>query len=161
MNKRTNIFYITTVAVAIICLVLDLIFQDNSFSFLGICFALTMLAYGLCLIIRGFNFKIDSSLFLGIVILSFGIISLLTYFSGLGYFELWHYILLGLSFASFVTGIYFKTNFQKKLSLLFLGIFIITFLFQIDIYNVWIMLISILVWIVIFIITNNILHNRR
>lgn len=161
MNKRINILYITTVIVAIVCLILDLIFPNNSFSFLGICFALTMLVYGLCLIIRGLRFKIDSSLFLGIVILVFGIISTMTYFTPWGYLELWHYLLLGTSLASFVTGIYFKVNAQKKLALLFLGMFIITFLFQINLYNVWIMLAIIAVWVIGFIIVGNIVGGRR
>ncbi len=161
MNKRTNIFYITTVAVAITCLILDLIFPYNSFSFLGVCFALTLLVYGLCLMIRGFKFKIDSSLFLGIIIFSFGIISTMTYFTSLGYLDLWHYLLLGASFASFVTGIYFKVKVQKKLAVLFLGIFIIAFLFQINLYNIWIMLAIIAVWFVGFVIINNVIDNRR
>lgn len=161
MNKRVNIFYITTVAVAIICLILDLIFQDLSFSFLGICFALTMLVYGVCLIARGLKFKIDSSLFLGIIIFVFGIISTMTYFTPWGYFDLWVYMLLGASLASLVTGVYFKTNAQKKLSILFLGIFILTLLHRLDIYNVWVMLVLWLVLIMAFIIINNILHNRR
>ena len=161
MNKKVNIFYITTVAVAIACLILDLIFPDNTFSFLGICFALTMMAYGLCLIVRGFKLKIDSSLFLGIVILAFGVISIMTYFTPWGYLDLWHYILLGTSFSSFVTGIYFKVKVQKKLAILFLGTFIITFLFQIDLYNIWVMLGGIVVWIIGFIVFNNIINNRR
>ena len=161
MNKRTSIFYITTVAVAVICLILDLIFPNNTFSFLGICFALTMLVYGICLIIRGFNFKIDSSLFLGIVILSFGVISIMTYFTPWGYLDLWHYLLLGASLASIITGIYFKTNAQKKLAILFLGLFVLALLFQLDLYKVWIMFIAWFVWVVGFIIVNNILHNRR
>lgn len=160
MNKKTSIFYITTVAVAVACLILDLIFPNNSFSFLGICFAITMLIYGICLIIRGFNFKIDSSLFLGIIIFVFGIISTMTYFN-FSYFDLWHYLLLGTSLSSFITGIYFKTNAQKKLAILFLGLFVLAFLFQIDIYNIWIMIISMLVFVIGFIIVNNILHNRR
>lgn len=161
MNKRTSIFYITTVAVAVICLILDLIFPDNSFSFLGICFALTMLVYGFCLIIRGFKFKIDSSLFLGIIIFSFGIISVMTYFTPWGYLFLWHYILLGASLASFITGCYFKTAGQKKLALLFLGLFTLAFLFQVEIYNIWTMLVCMLVFVIGFIVVNNILHNRR
>ena len=161
MNKRTNIFYITTVVVAIVCLILDLIFPNNTFSFLGICFALTMLVYGFCLIVRGVRFKIDSSLFLGISIFVFGVISTMTYFTPWGYFRLWHYLLLGMSLASFVTGIYFKTNVQKKLAVLFLGAFVLAFLFQISLYNVWIMLILMSVWLIGFIIVNNILHNRR
>lgn len=161
MNKRTNIFYITTVVVAIACLILDLIFPNNTFSFLGICFALTMLVYGFCLIVRGVRFKIDSSLFLGISIFVFGVISTMTYFTPWGYFKLWHYLLLGMSLASFVTGIYFKTNVQKKLAILFLGAFVLAFLFQISLYNVWIMLILMAVWLMGFIIVNNILHNRR
>ena len=161
MNKRVNIFYITTVAVAVACLILDLIFPDNTFSFLGICFALTMLVYGLCLIIRGFSLKIDSSLFLGIVILVFGIISTMTYFTQWGYLDLWHYILLGTSFASFITGIYFKANVQKRLAVLFLGAFVIAFLFQIDLYNIWVMLVGIVGWIIGFIIFNNIISRRN
>ena len=161
MHKKTSIFYITTVAVAIICLLLDLIFPNNSFSFLGICFAITMLVYGFCLVVRGFNFKIDSSLFLGIAIFVFGVISIMTYFTPWGYLDLWHYVFLGLSLASFVTGIYFKTNGQKKLALLFLGMFILAFLFQVNLYNIWIMFVTIIVWVLGFIIINNILHNRR
>ena len=113
MNKKTSIFYITTVAVAVACLILDLIFPDISFSFLGICFALTMLVYGICLILRGFKFKIDSSLFLGITIFVFGIITTMTYFTPWGYFKLWHFLLLGFSLASFITGLYFKVNAHK------------------------------------------------
>ena len=161
MNKRINIFYITTVLVAVACLILDLIFPDNTFSFLGICFALTMLVYGLCLIVRGFRLKIDSSLFLGVIIFVFGIISTMTYFTPWGYLDLWHYILLGASFASFVTGIYFKVNVQKKLSVLFLGAFVIAFLFQINLYNIWTMLGGIVGWIIGFIVFNNVINNRR
>ena len=161
MNRRANIFYITTVAVAIICLILDLIFQDLSFSFLGICFALTMLVYGVCLIARGLRFKIDSSLFLGIIIFVFGIISTMTYFTPWGCLDLWVYMFLGTSLASIITGLYFKTNAQKKLSILFLGLFILTLLHQLGLYNVWIMLATWGVLILVFIIVNNMLHNRR
>lgn len=161
MNKKTNLFYIITVAVAIICLILDIVFPKNSFSFLGICFSITMLIYGICLIIRGFQFKIDSSMFLGIVIFIFGIISTMTYFTSWGYLDLWHYLLLGISLASYITGIYFKINTHKKLAILFLGLFILAFMFQIDIYNIWIMFVSMLVWLIGFIVINNILHNRR
>lgn len=161
MNKKTNIFYIVTVAVAIICLVLDLIFPNNTFSFLGICFAITMLVYGVCLIIRAFNFKIDSSLFLGIIIFAFGVISMMTYFTPWGYFDLWHYMLLGISLASLITGMYFKVKFQKKLSILFLGLFVLAHLFQINLYKWWILIICIIVWLIGFIVVNNILHDRR
>lgn len=161
MKRRTNIFYISTVAVAIICLILDLIFPHNSFSFLGICFAITMLVYGLCLIIRGMQLKIDSSLFLGVIIFTFGVISMLTYFTDYGYFDLWHYLLLGISLACLVTGLYFKVIAQKKLALLFLGLFIVALLFQLNIYKWWIMLMIMLAWVIVYIIGNNILHSRR
>ena len=159
MNKKSSIFYITTVVVAVICLILDLIFPNNSFSFLGICFALTMLVYGLCLIVRGFRFKIDSSLFLGIIIFSFGIVSTLTYFTDYGYKHLWHYILLGASLSSFITGVYFKITMQKKWAVLFLGLFLIAMLFQLKLYNLWIMLIGMAGWTIVFIIANNIINN--
>ena len=161
MKKRTSIFYITTVAVAIVCLILDLIFQDISFSFLGICFAITMLVYGFCLIVRGFRFKIDSSLFLGIIIFVFGIITTITYFTPYGYFALWHYLLLGVSLASFVTGMYFKISTQKKLSLFFLGLFAIALLYQLNVFGIAIMIIVMAIYILGFIITNNLLYSRR
>ena len=161
MNKRVNVFYITTVAVAIACLILDLIFQDLPFSFLGICFALTMIVYGVCLIFRGIKFKIDSSLFLGVIIFVFGIISVMTYFTPWGYFDLWFYMLLGASLASLITGIYFKINAQKKLSVLFLVYFIIILLHNIGLYNVWLMLLLWVFAVVVFVICNNILSNRR
>jgi len=161
MNRKVNIFYITTVAVAVICLILDLIFQDLSFSFLGICFAITMLVYGFCLIFRGFRFKIDSSLFLGIIIFVFGIISVMIYFTPWSYFDLYIYMFLGASLASIVTGLYFKVSGQKKLSILFLVAFVIALLHQIDLYNVWIMLLLWIVAVICFIIVNNILRSRR
>ena len=161
MKKRTSIFYITTVAVAIACLILDLIFQDISFSFLGICFAITMLVYGFCLIVRGFKFKIDSSLFLGIIIFVFGVVTTTTYFTPYGYLNLWHYLLLGVSLASLVTGIYFKINTQKKLAIFFLGLFAIAFLYQINVCNIIVMFIAMAIYIIGFIIINNILYNRR
>lgn len=161
MNKKTSIFYITTVGVAIACLILDLIFPKNTFSFLGICFALTMVVYGMCLIIRGFQFKIDSSLFLGVIIFAFGVISIMTYFTPWGYFDLWHYIFLGASLSSLVTGLHFKITAQKKLTVLFLGLFVFASLFQTVIYNWLVMLIIMLLWIIGFIIINNMLHNRR
>ena len=161
MNKRTSVFYITTVVVAIVCLILDLIFTDISFSFLGICFGLTMLVYGMCLIVRGLHFKIDSSLFLGVAILVFGVISVITSFTQLSYLDLWHYMLLGLSGASAITGLYFKIGMQKKLSILFLGLFVLAFLSQINTYNIWIMILTMFIWIIAFIVANNILLNRR
>ncbi len=161
MRKKTNIFYITTVAVAVVCLILDLIFDDLSFSFLGICFAITMLVYGLCLIVRGLQLKIDSSLFLGVIIFTFGIISIITSFTAWGYLDLWHYLLLGVSVASFATGIYFKIPAQKKIALLFLGLFVVAYLFQIGLYKWWLMLIIMFSWVMGFIITNNMLNNRR
>ena len=161
MRKKTNIFYITTVAVAVVCLILDLIFDDLSFSFLGICFALTMLVYGLCLIIRGLQLKIDSSLFLGIIIFAFGIISIITSFTDWGYLDLWHYLLLGVSIASVVTGMHFKITAQKKIALLFLGLFIVAYLSQIGLYRWWQMLVGMLLWVAGFVIVNNVLNNRR
>lgn len=160
--KKTSLFYITTVAVAIACLVLDLIFQDNSFSFLGICFSITMLVYGICLIIRGFHFKIDSSLFLGIIIFTFGVVSIITNFTEWGYMQLWHYILLGASASSLITGLYFKNVTQKKWSIVFLILFVITLCYQtFKLFNIWVMLGLILVTIIAFIIINNIVQSRR
>ena len=161
MKRKSNIFYLSTVGVAIACLILDLIFQDISFSFLGICFAITMLVYGVCLIVRGFSFKIDSSLFLGIIIFVFGVITSITYFTPFGYFVLWHYMLLGASLSSIVTGLYFKILTQKKLSIFFLGLFVITLLYQLGLYNLLIMFAIMAVFTLAFIIVNNILYNRR
>lgn len=161
MNKKTSVFYITTVAVAIACLMLDIIFPNSKFSFLGICFALTMLVYGICLTVRGFSFKIDSSLFLGIIIFVFGIISTMTYFTPWGYFDLWHYLLLGVSVSCIITGLHFKITAQKKLSLLFLGLFVVAFCFQLGLFKWWVMLIIMAGWLLLFIIINNILFGRR
>ena len=136
-------------------------FPNNTFSFLGICFALTMLVYGLCLIVRGLRFKIDSSLFLGIIIFVFGIISTLTYFTPYGYMHLWHYILLGASVSSLITGLYFKSVTQKKWTILFLGLFVVALLFQLEVYKWWIMLICMIGWVAVFIIANNIIISRR
>ena len=160
MKRRTSILYIATVVVAVICLILDLIFQDITFSFLGICFSLTMLVYGICLIVRGFKLKIDSSLFLGIIILSFGLLSITTDFTAYGYLDLLHYLLIGASFASFATGIYFKSKSQIKLTILFVGLFVIIHLFKMNIFKWWIMLIACAIWALMYIIINNIFQSR-
>lgn len=162
MNKRTSIFYISTVVVAISCLILDLVFQDLPFSFLGICFGITMVVYGLCLIVRGLRFKIDSSLFLGIIIFVFGVISLMTYFTKYTYFDLWIYIVLSASLSSIITGMYFKSVGLKKLSVLMLGIFVVLLIYQrFNLIKWWVMLIILAVWILVFVITNNILSRRK
>ena len=160
MNKRTSVLYISTVAVAALCLILDLIFQDMPFSFLGICFSLTMIVYGLCLVVRGLKFKIDSSLFLGIIIFCFGILSTIADFTKYGYLDLLHYLLLGASIASLVTGIYFKSKSQQKLTILFVGFFIIMLLFKMHVYKWWAMLIASVVWVFSYLIVNNILNSR-
>lgn len=160
MNKRTSVLYISTVAVAVLCLILDLIFQDMPFSFLGICFSLTMIVYGLCLVVRGLRFKIDSSLFLGIIIFCFGILSTIADFTKYGYLDLLHYLLLGASIASLVTGIYFKSKSQQKLTILFVVFFIIMLLFKMHVYKWWAMLIASVVWVFSYLIVNNILNSR-
>ena len=160
MGRRVNVLYIVTVAVAVICLILDLIFQDIAFSFLGICFSLTMIVYGLCLIIRGLRLKIDSSLFLGIIILCFGIISTIADFTEYGYLDLLHYLLIGASLASVITGIYFKSKSQQKLTILFVGLFVLVHLFKLNLYQWWIMLLACVAWAMAYIVFNNILQNR-
>ena len=102
-----------------------------------------------------------SVILLGIIIFVFGVISIMTHFSPWGYLDLWHYLLLGASLSSLVTGIYFKTNGQKKLAILFLGLFILALLFKIDMFNVWIMLVAMFVFVLGFIIVNNVLQSRR
>lgn len=162
MNKKTSIFYISTVVVAIACLILDLVFPDIAFSFLGICFGITMLVYGLCLIVRGFRFKIDSSLFLGIIIFAFGVISMLTYFTRYGYVDMWYYLVLSAGFSSLITGLYFKSAGLKKLSVLFAGIFAILLIYQgFGLITWWVMLILLVVWMLGFIIVNNLIQARR
>ena len=162
MNKKINIFYIVTVVVAIVCLILDMIIPNSSFSYLGICLGVTMVVYGLTLIIRSCVLKIDASMFLGIIVLTFGIVTNLTYFTSLSYANLWQYLILGISLASFVTGIYFKIPAQKKLAVLFLGFFVITFMYQqLNLFKIWVMFVLMIVWLIGFMIGNNIICRRR
>ncbi len=162
MNKKISVFYIVTVAVAITCLILDMVMPNSSFSYLGICLGVTMLVYGITLIIRAFVLKIDASMFLGVIIFSFGVVTTLTYFTPFSYVDLWHYLLLGVSLASFATGIYFKVPAQKKLAGLFLGFFVIAFIYQqLHLFKLWIMFVLMLIWLVGFIVGNNIIMRRR
>lgn len=162
MKKKVSIFYIVTVAVAITCLILDMVVPNSKFSYLGICFGVTLVVYGITLIIRSVTLKIDASMFVGVIILIFGIITNLTYFTSFEYSHLWPYLLLGISLASFITGIYFKINAQKKLAVLFLGAFIIAFMYQLlGLFNLDVMSILISLWIIAFVIINNIIRRRR
>lgn len=162
MNKKINIFYIVTVGVAITCLILDMAVPNSKFSYLGICLGVTMVVYGLALIVRSCVLKIDASMFLGVIVLSFGVVTNLTYFTSFSYSNLWHYLILGISLASFVTGLYFKIPAQKKLAILFLGFFVITFIYQqLNLFKLLVMFILLAVWLLVFMIGNNIICRRR
>lgn len=168
MGKKSKILYWSCLIVNLVCFILDN-FLDNvlklNIAVFRFSFPVTLILIGLLLIARAVTFKLDSSMFIGILSLMLGI---LNGFSYIGYItfsldvnQLWPYYLFAISIASFVTGLYFKSKLQLKLFILFLLFGLITLLFvQKLIILVWYIVLMVLVFVIYFVI-NIILNKKR
>lgn len=163
MGKKSKIFYYTVLIVNIIIFILDM--SPIDFPFFRISFSVSLFLIGILLIIRAINLKIDSSLFLGIILMLVGILNGISYV-GSAYFsldinQLWPYYLFAVSISSFVTSIYFKDKLQAKLCLLFLGFGAITLLFVQKLIVLWLFIVLMVVWFVAYFAFNIIRAKRR
>ena len=125
MGKKSKILYYSVLIVNIACFLLDLIPGIN-FSFFRISFAVSLVLIGLLLITRAIKLKLDSSMFIGIILLWFGIFNAMQYFAiafdwgWLTTRKIIPYYLFSISLSSLITGLYFKDKLQLKLFVLFL-----------------------------------------
>jgi len=162
MGKKSKILYYSVLLVNVICFILDLL--PINFPFFRISFGVSLILIGLLLIARAVNLKIDSSLFIGVILLLFGMLNLLLYFGqthfGLNSNELWPYYLFAVSISSLITFIYFKDRLQFKICVLFLGFGLITLLFVRHLLILWVYIVLMVVWFIVYFIVNTIIYKR-
>ena len=163
MGKKSKILYYTILLVNVLCFILDLL--PINFPFFRISFALSLVLIGLLLIIRAVYYKIDSSLFCGMLLFGCGVINFVLYF-GETYFnlnpnQLWPYYFFAVALASLITALYFKDKLQIKLFILFLGFGAICLLFVQNLITLLWFIISMVAWFILYFIVNIILFKRR
>lgn len=163
MGSKSKILYFTVLIVNIVCFLLD--FLPIEFPFFRISFGVSLILIGLLLIVRAVNYKIDSSMFFGVILLLFGVLNLVLYFGhlkfGLDANELWPYYLFAVAVGSFITSVYFRDRLQFKIFILFLGFGLITLLFIRHLLILWLYITLMIVWFVVYFTVNIILNKRR
>ena len=164
MGKKSKILYWSCLVVNLVCFVLDLLPFPTTIAFFRFSFPVSLMLIGLLLVARAVTLKLDSSLFIGIILFQLGFLNGFAYIGqitfGLNINQLWPYYLLAISLASLITGMYFKDKLQLKLFILFLFFGLITLLFvQKLIILGWYIALMILVFVVYFAI--NIIVNKK
>ena len=162
MGSKSKILYFSVLIVNVICFILDLL--PINFPFFRVSFGVSLILIGLLLIVRSVNYKIDSSLFFGVILMLFGVLNLVLYFGqtkfGMDPNELWPYYLFAVAVGSFVTYVVFKDKIQFKIFILFLGFGLITLLFVRHLLILWVYITLMIVWFIVY-FTINIIINRR
>ncbi len=163
MGKKSKILYYSVLIVNVVCFILDLL--PINFPFFRISFAVSLMLIGILLIVRAFSLKLDSSMFIGIVLLLCGILNFVLYFGqtkgGWQVSQFWPYYLFAVAAASLFTGLYFKDKFQLKLFFLFLGFGLITLLFVQKIINLWWMIGLLVGWFILYFVFNIIKGRKK
>ena len=164
MGKKSKILYYSVLIVNLSCFILDLI-PGITFPFFRISFALSLMLIGLLLITRAVTLKLDSSLFIGVLLFMFGVLNMLLYFGQLyGWLTTLKnvpYYLFSISLASLITGLYFKERLQIKLFVLFLGFGGITLLFSLSVLELGWYIGVMVAWFVVYFIANLIIFRKR
>ena len=166
MGKKSKILYYSVLFVNLGCFLLDLIPGIN-FSFFRISFAVSLFLIGLLLITRSIKLKLDSSMFIGIILLFFGVFNAMQYFA-IAFNWFWlttrrilPYYLFAVAVAGLVTGLYFKDKLQLKIFILFLGFGAATLLFAYYLISLWWYVGIMIAWFVIYFATNIIIFKKR
>lgn len=166
MGKKSKILYYSVLFVNLGCFILDLIPGIN-FSFFRISFAVSLVLIGLLLITRAIKLKLDSSMFIGIILLWFGIFNAMQYFAivfdwtWLTTRRIIPYYLFAVALSSLITGIYFKDKLQLKIFILFLGFGLITLLFAEKLLILGWYIGLMIAWFVIYFVANIIILKKR
>ncbi len=164
MGRKSKILYYSVLFVNLGCFVLDLIPGIN-FPFFRVSFAVSLMLIGLLLIVRAASLKLDSSLFIGTILLLFGILNMLLYFGQTYDFLtvklLVPYYLFAMAFAGLVTGLYFKDKLQFKICALFFGFGAITLLFSFNLLKLGWYVGIMVAWFILYFIANLIIFKKR
>ena len=163
MGKKSKILYYSVLLVNIVCFILDLL--PINFPFFRVSFAVSLILIGILLLTRAFTLKLDSSMFIGTLLLLFGILNAVGYFGqvhfSLNINQLWPYYLFAVTVSSFITFLYFKDKLQAKISILFLGLGVIALLFVQNLLNLVWFIVLMVAWFVAYFVTNIIVAKKR
>lgn len=166
MGKKSKILYFSILIVNAVFFVLDLLPLSLSFSFFNFSFGVSLILIGILLIIRSVTYKIDSSMFLGSVMLFCGALNLFDHI----FYTVSHqdltvqtipYYLFGLAVSSLITALYFKAKIHFKLFILFMGFGFITLLHIRNLIPLWLMIVLMIVWFIGYFVVNILLAKRR
>ena len=164
MGKKSKILYYSVLFVNLTCFILDLIPGIN-FPFFRISFAVSLMLIGLLLITRSVTLKLDSSMFIGILLFLFGVLNMLLYFGQLYNWltvsKIVPYYLFAISIASLITGLYFKEKLQLKIFVLFLGFGLISLLFVQKLLILGWYIGIMIAWFVLYFVVNIILFKKK
>lgn len=164
MGKKSKILYYSVLGVNVACFILDLI-PGITFPFFRISFAVSLMLIGLLLISRAISLKLDSSLFIGVLLFLFGALNMLLYFGQLydwlSVKQIVPYYLFAVSISSLATGLYFKDKLQIKIFILFLGFGLITLLFSFNLLKFGWYIGLMIAWFVIYFVANLIIFRKR
>lgn len=163
MGKKSKILYYTVLFVNIACFILDLL--PINFPFFRISFAVSLILIGLLLIARAINYKIDSSLFFGVLLFLCGVLNMTLYFGEIYWILtaniIWPFYLFAVSISSLITSLYFKDKLQLKLFILFLIFGVISLLFVFNVIGlVWFICLMV-GWFIVYFVVNLILFKKR
>lgn len=166
MTKKSKILYYSVLVVNIVCFILDILPFPTTFSFFRYSFSVSLLLIGLLLLVRSVTYKLDSSMFIGILFIGLGLIQLFlnigTRYWGITINQFWPYYLFAVALSSLITGLYFKDKLQMKLFILFVGFGFFTLMYVQNVITIlWLYVVLMIVWFVVYFTVNMILSKRR
>ena len=166
MGKKSKILYYSVLIVNALCFVLDLI-PGIHFTFFRISFAVSLVLIGMLLVARAVKLKLDSSMFIGIILFWFGIFNAIQYFAiafewnSVTTLKIIPYYVFSISFASLVTGLYFKHKLQIKFFILFFGFGLITLLFSLKLLGLGWYIGLMITWFIVYFVVNLVIFKKR
>ena len=166
MGSKSKILYYSVLFVNLGCFILDLI-PGIHFTFFRISFAVSLILIGILLLTRAVKLKLDSSMFIGIILFWFGVFNGLEYFAiafdwaWLTTLKIVPYYLFSVALASLITGLYFKHKLQIKLFILFFGFGLITLLFSLNLLGLWWYVGLMVVWFIPYFVVNLVIFKKR
>lgn len=156
MLKRTKFVFFSTIFTLLFCLLIDIVFNPV-FSALEIAYLFIFSLLAIFLILRGLTYKIDTNLYLGILLFISPALQLLIHFNIKNYAIYALAILSIMSLASLSVWKYFNDSMHKNFLFILLGeiaIFILPFcLTKI---SFWYLIILSVLWIFCFFVTKKI-----
>jgi len=162
MGKKSKIFYYSVLIVNVLFFVLDWLPLNLPFAFFRISFPVSLTLIGILLINRSVIYKLDSSMFFGIILALTGVLDLVEKLTKtITTAHIWPYYLIAIGIASLVTAICYKDKLQRKLCFLFFGFGLISILFANNLMPLWLFITLMVIWFVSYFAYNIIKAKRR